>query len=271
MVCAVSPCCRAVTCPLFDQTDSRKTSKALKYSPLILELQFAQPLCCWKRTAHPDCCTSGQVQRTLWDVQGGAGSWRFGWVPVLWHAGPGRSLGVRRLLPAGSFLSDTWEGGVCHYHLQTGVCLLVAIERSDHSGLGVCGLNTNRIPWDAQYKNWAVWATQDTMLCWVLQTQPVIEGRVFPKNFCIPTSLRGKCEQSLSMDSSNMASSLHLPKVMSAQITGWWASWPKGQSQRLFAMELLAKDGGVGKQLFPGQEDFQLWSQGSVLKEIELG
>lgn len=58
---------------------------------------------------------------------------------------------------------------------------------------------------------------------------------------------------------------------MPAWITGWWASWPKGQSRQLFVMELLAKDCGIGKQLFPGQEDFQLWSQGSILKVIEWG
>lgn len=58
---------------------------------------------------------------------------------------------------------------------------------------------------------------------------------------------------------------------MPVWITGWWASWPKGQSRQLFVMELLAKDCGIGKQLFPGQEDFQLWSQGSILKVIEWG
>lgn len=65
------------------QTQEKGLARLLKYSALILELQLAWPLCCWKRTAHPDCCTSGQVQRTLWDVQGGAGSWRFGWVSAL--------------------------------------------------------------------------------------------------------------------------------------------------------------------------------------------
>lgn len=63
--------------PLFNQIQE-KLARLLKYSSLFLELQFAQPLCCWKWTAHPDCCTSGQVQRTLRDVQGGSGSWRFG-------------------------------------------------------------------------------------------------------------------------------------------------------------------------------------------------
>lgn len=30
VVCAVSPCCRAATCPLFDQTDPRKANKAFE-------------------------------------------------------------------------------------------------------------------------------------------------------------------------------------------------------------------------------------------------
>lgn len=35
--------------------------------------------------------------------------------------------------------------------------------------------------------------------------------------------------------------------------------------------ELPAKDSGVGTELFPGQDDFQLGRGGSVLRAIELG
>lgn len=52
-------------------------------------------------------------------------------------------------------------------------------------------------------------------------TNPVpTEGSVFPKSCSMTTSLRGKWEHSLRMDSSNRASPLPLPKVMPAQITG---------------------------------------------------
>lgn len=66
-------------------------------------------------------------------------------------SGTGRALGIRRLLPAGSFLSDTWDGGLCHCHLQTGVCLLVTAQGAILPDWEFVAWNTNTgIPGDAQ-------------------------------------------------------------------------------------------------------------------------